>query len=575
MPGFRISNLGHRGELRNYSDDRCVASSVDIRDICIERKTLDKFLKDKVWVYEDEAFILFEGVVLNFHSLMKENHCTTYAQTAITLYRKYGINLLNMLDGEVSGAIIDLAKETAYVFTSRLGSSAVFYYANNGSIAIGSQLNYVTDCLRDNNITRNIDVDALKQFMGYGYYLDDSTPLTDVKRLYPGHYLRIALQDYSIENVRYYIADYKQDLIINEDEAIDRLHIAFREAVKKVLSKNEEYSYKTLLDISAGGDSRMIACVAKELGANNVLMDCYAQSNCKDAKTGQQIANMLQYDYVFRSLDNASSLMNIDDNIMMNNGATVYYSITGGKDMLESLDRKMFGLECTGLLGDIFDGSMVVTYSDGVIDKNYRRFRFSDVLEFGTDFTFPSKMETMFHNHVNEHYWFYTRGMIFGMTSYFIRQNFTEVATPYGDPEFLKVYLSLPWDIRVKRHLLRRWFAKYYPEFSAVEYDNTGVSLTESFTRIGRAKRLFIKIIRKLCSFIQEEKPSGMNDYTYWYNHNNVFKDVVVTYYEENKRFAAMNSEIKGLVDRLFNGAVRDKLLAVSVLSIIKQYIAT
>jgi len=327
------------------------------------------------------------------------------------------------------------------------------------------------------------------------------------------------------------------------------------------------------LDISAGGDSRMICCAANEIGARNVLMDCYAQSGSKDAKTAQHIANMLQYDFVFRSLDNASCLMHIDDNIMMNNGATVYYGITGGKDMLETLDRDVFGMECTGLLGDIYDGSMVVTYSDGTIDKNYMRFRISHTLEYDADFTFPKKMEAVFKNHVNEHFWFYTRGMIFGMTSYFIRQNFTEVATPFGDRDFLQVYLSLPWNERVNGHLLRHWLEKYYPSAAAVEYDNTGISLSESCTKWGKSKATIIRYKRKLLSYISKEKPSGMNDYTYWYNHNHVFKSVIDEYYEENIKYADIDETIKKLIERLFNGIVRDKLLAVSVLSIIKQYI--
>lgn len=61
---------------------------------------------------------------------------------------------------------------------------------------------------------------------------------------------------------------------------------------------------------------------------------------------------------------------------------------------------------------------------------------------------------------------------------------------------------------------------------------------------------------------------------TYWYNTNSLFRNYVTTYYDENVRRCEQFPDISKNIKKLYNsGSVIDKLIAVSVLSIIKNYI--
>ena len=362
---------------------------------------------------------------------------------------------------------------------------------------------------------------------------------------------------------------------ISVDDAIENLNTSFKNGLNKIFEKNKEYNLKNLLDISGGLDSRMICYSAKNLKEENVLLDCYAQSGTKDNIISKQIAKELNYDYVFRSIDNAKCMLNIDENILMNNGATIYYGITGGKDMLEMMNPSIYGLEITGLLGDIYDGSMVIDRCNGEPDSDYLKFRYSTTLKYGTDFTVDLDIANKFKNYKNELYWFYTRGMIFGMTSYFIRQNFTEVATPFGDKEFLKTYLSIPWEIRVKKHVLREWLIKCYPEASKIPYGNTGISVNLSIKPYHELLRKYNRLKQKIKQKFSKE-PINMADVQYWYDNNKEFNNYINEYYIENYNlcleFPKVNQNIKTLFD---SGKVVDKLIAVSTLSIIKCFYYT
>ena len=393
MPGFRITNLHSDVPLNNFDNTRCKTDVIEFEDWKINRNTLNKFLDDKVFFEFNDHIVVLEGVIYNACHIRETLGKQSFLDAVEILVRQPTKQFIQSLDGACSGAIIYKKEKRVVVFTSVLGEKSIFFTDYQGKFIIGSQLNYITDIMRHKNIVRIPNETAISQFLAYGFYLDDSTCIEGVKRLYPGTYLEIKNGNLTVQE--YNKIEYSQIYDYPEKRLIQMLQTAFLNAMKKIVNKNAEYGYCNLINISGGADSRMIACAVKKINCPNVLLNCYGESGCDDARISEQIAHILGYPYIFRSTDNADCMMHIDENIQMNNGATIYYGITGGKAMLEMLNQESFGLEITGLLGDIFDGSMVVTYSEGKIDENYTRFRCSKVMEYGKDFIFPSLKSTL------------------------------------------------------------------------------------------------------------------------------------------------------------------------------------
>lgn len=569
MPGFRITNIHSDVPLNNFDNTRCKTDVIEFEDWKINRNTLNKFLDDKVFFEFNDHIVVLEGVIYNACHIRETLGKQSFLDAVEILVRQPTKQFIQSLDGACSGAIIYKKEKRVVVFTSVLGEKSIFFTKYQGKFIIGSQLNYITDIMCHKNIVRIPNETAISQFLAYGFYLDDSTCIEGVKRLYPGTYLEIKNGNLTVQE--YNKIEYSQIYDYPEKRLIQMLQTAFLNAMKKIVNKNAEYGYCNLINISGGADSRMIACAAKKINCPNVLLNCYGESGCDDARISEQIAHILGYPYIFRSTDNADCMMHIDENIQMNNGATIYYGITGGKAMLEMLNQESFGLEITGLLGDIFDGSMVVTYSEGKIDENYTRFRCSKVMEYGKDFIFPKSENGRFKKNENELYWFHARGMLFGMTSYFIRQNFVEVATPFGDSDFLKIYLSIPWNIRVKQKLLRKWFVQEYPFAASLKYANTGTSLKSTLNWWGWYLEKWQVLKRKLTiSFLN--RPLGMNDIRYWYNSNKQFSEYISSYYLDT--INVLEGDIKEKIERLYKSPIiSDRLLAVTVLAIYKNYV--
>ncbi len=575
MPGFFLALDMETPTLKNYDDTRCRRDALRGDGFALCRNTLDKFMDDKLLFEDADYTVCLEGVVYNKAALMHGYGKTDWRETVRALLDERGERFMEALDGPVSGAVRFARNGCWLVFTSRLGEKAVFYWQDGRRFVCGSQLDYVADALRINGVERRADETALRQFLGYGCYADESTCLCGVKRLYPGSCLRFDPASGGLTVGSYYLADWPEELEGTEEELIRALDGSFRAAMQKILDKDKEYGYTTVLDCSAGLDSRMICYAAAALGAENVLVQSYGQSGCADIRIAEKISAELGFDFVCRTLDNADCMMHIEDNMRMNSGSASYYHITGGVAMLKMLDRGRFGLECTGLLGDVGASAFYDEEYDGdKIDKNYLRFRNSHLLEYGGDFVCPDSADGRFRWQVNDRFWFYTRGCLFGMSSYFLRQNFMEAATPFGDPEFLRVYLRIPRMHRVRTQLLKKWLLRCYPAAGRYPYGESAVPLKWSSGRWARLAHYYDRLREEIGGRLHPDRPQGMNDISYWYRHNGRFRRIVGTYWEENLDACRAYPAIEALLRRMYASDVTgDKLMALSVLAMFRLYI--
>lgn len=575
MPGIRITNLNTTAELFDYQYAQLRHDHMSFKEWSIDRATLRKFEWDKLFLECDHVLVVLEGVVLNTREIMGRCGADTWKDAVLHLIREEGPEWFKTLIGPFSGAVYYKDQSKWIIFTGPLGEKPVFYWAQGDRFIAASQMQYLVDILKEKGIPRIPDEDALCRLMAYNSYIDDETCIKGVKRLYPGTYLVRKDEDISVHT--YVIYDYKQDYgqnVKSEKEYIDQLDNAFCKAFSRILDKDKEYGYKTLIDVSGGYDSRLNIYTAHRLHAKNIMTDCYAQSGCHDHIVSQKISSELGYQYIFMSLDNADCMYGVDDNVRMLSGTAGYGGITGGRDMLHMLSGLDFGLEVTGLLGDVHDGSMLTSNPDGEIDAG--AFRESKTLVEGNDFLFPAYAKERFRYHLNDHFWFYNRGMLCGMTSFLIRQNFIEPVTPFGDPTFLGAYMPIPWEMRVKGRLLRKWMADKYPAAALYTNERTGMKLKTEVLPYGPA---LIKIGKQMIKAkqrfsIKRNITYGMNDMGVWYDTNASFRKYVDRNVSEQIDGIAQYQKVSNALNKLAtSGTITDKLMIMTVHSIFRCFI--
>ena len=201
----------------------------------------------------------------------------------------------------------------------------------------------------------------------------------------------------------------------------------------------------------------------------------------------------------------------------------------------------------------------------------YPKFYFSSKLPLD-EYTYSNCLKR-FENH--ELFWYYTRGMICGMSSFPIRQNYVEPFTPYGDVEFMEAYLSIPWECRVKGKLLSKWLIKKYPQMAGIDYAATGITLRDEFNLKGKA----IKVVKLVNQEIHRHlhtmhKGYAMTPFEHWYKSNSEIRKFVKEYYQEN--IGKVKSPVlRKKVDNLFDegGTFEDKALALTVIAYHKLFL--
>lgn len=566
MPGFLVSDLEKKVELHNYAS-YCRKDEMDCSSYWMKRNTLNKYLQDKIFCQNEDYVLILEGVILNKTELCNQ-YGSELSQVLVRLYEELGDEFPRVLRGSFSGAVYDKKADRWLLYTDQIGTKPLYYYRSGKGFAAGTQLNYVTDVMKENGIARNADEHGLSCLLVYGNFMDECTGVKEVRRLLPGDYL--VIEKSGCRTGTYYQLSAGKDEKVSDEEAIERLDASFRNAVKRILKKDEEYGYKTIIDISGGVDSRMIGYVTKAVGGKNVISLSYSQSGGREIKIAQEVANRLGYNFYYKALDNGSCLYDLDDNVLMNNGSAIYLGITGGRDFLQLLNPADYGMEMTGLLGDIYDGSMVIVDGEEKPYLEYSKFRFGSVLPYD-DQTY-SNLIGRFENH--ELFWYYIRGMICGMSSFPIRQNFVEPMTPYGDVEFMEAYLSIPWEARVKRKLLSRWMLEKYPEAANIMYAATGVTIKDEFSFAGKVKKTLKFINQEIHRQLHTmHKGYQMTPFDYWIREYPAILDFMMKYYKDNieRTAGTMKAKIQRMMDP--DTPVIDKALALTVLAYYKQFL--
>ena len=564
MPGFFITNTKEIPNLKNYDDSSCDRRTMIYKDWKISWNVLNKYMDDKIFYQDNDKIIILDGVILNKKDIMKEYNNTSWLDVVLEMSESSEV-WFEKLRGSFSGAVMYKGSSEWVIFTDQCGAHLLLSAHIGNYFAIGSQLNYFSDWMKINKINRTINPNWAHDIVRYGCMRDAYSIINGVNRVYPGCYHKFNELGNEHEYI-YYRVSKDISTHMTEDEIINKLDSLFHNAIKKITNKDKEYGYRTIVDISGGLDSRMNAVVASKEDAEQIIGLTYSQRGSDDQIISDKVVSNLQIEHIFYPLDGGNCLKDIDELVFMNCGFNYYFGITGGKKILETLNKDAFGCEIWGLLGDIYEGAMI-TDTGKKLEWNYPRFRMSAMHD---DLKEPTEKHDFKDN---ELLWFYIRGMIMGMNTICIRQNFVEPITPYGDVEFMNFCFSLDEETRIKNHIYRKWMMTKYPDMAKIPYSGTGLPLTKT-----NVDELFLhlrNLFRRIYSiFAGDKKEWSMNPFDDWYNNNIELSKKIKKYYNDNIEYIKESTLKKEVIELFTQGNSIEKLMAVSIISSVKQYIA-
>ncbi|MBR0199677.1 MAG: hypothetical protein IJQ42_05880 [Oscillospiraceae bacterium] len=568
MPGFLVSDQFIDIELINRYPERCVKQDFSNDHITLKRNTLNKYMRDKAFVYTTDISFVCDGVILNLTELHNQFHTDCIEELIPILYRHYGEQFFSHFIGSFSGALFDYSKNLWLVWTNHTGEKSVFYSSNPNLFVAGSQVNYLIDAFRERGIQLSFDEQAAYQMLTFGFMEGDSTYANEIKRLRGGQYLRY--QDKKHE-VKEYFMLHKHPERFNgktENQIIEELDRVFRAASELEYAKDEEYGYEHLADLSGGLDARMNMWVAHTIKPKHIQFITYCKANYLDELIAKQLAAYWNDEILVKPLDDVTYLYEIDEIVFMNAGLSLYTGITGGKRMLEHINFDVYGIEHTGQVNGAIIGSYYSAIGNG--QYSYPTGMYSEKLK--------DRLSATNHGEFDDHelYLLYTRGFRGILNTQLIRSNYTEAFTTTIHPEVLQLCMDVPMEQRVDHKLYKKWILSKYPDAARYKWEKTGALITEGKT-IGFVRKVVRRGPAKLKRMLGKTEfiNTGMNPIDYWIAHNQdvrKFLDAYETTHVELLRKRASSVFLTDLMSLYENGNASEKAMVLTVLAAVKLY---
>lgn len=573
MPGFLVTNKNTDILLRDRYPERCVYDRIQItnnRGVAI-RQTLNKFLQDKAFEETERFLIIAEGYLLNKTSLFKEYNVTSIVCLFESMFCIKGEKFFEEFRGCFSGAIYDKQENKWIIFTNQIGDNPIFYVYESGLFAAGSQVQYLLDYCREQNMDITINEDCAYQMLTYGYVPSDDTFAKQITRLKGGNYIVVENGEINVKTYHRFEIHPERYSDKSESEIVELIDDTFRKAVQMEWEKDTEYGYRHLADLSGGLDSRMNMWVAHEMQDRHVLVLTYSKEGELDETIAKQIAGHWKDELLFKPLDDFSFMMDIDDNTFLLGGLSLYSGITGGKRLLEGLNLSDYGIEHTGMVGDICLGSFYHTKEE--LLKKTPTGRYSEKLAE----KLPDRIKeykNLFSDY--EIYLMYARGFHGACNSHLIRRNYTEVGSPFLNIDFMQLCYDIPVEMRMHHNLYKKWIISEYPQAAMYKWEKIGGKITDSELKL-KFNSLVQRGPRKVLRMMgfNPKKGYGMNPLDYWYSQRQDVKE-----YLDNYELIGLD-RCKGVVsdvllkdaDWLYkNGNVMEKTMTLTVLSAICLY---
>lgn len=535
----------------------CLGEVRQMGECCQYSHLLNKFPDDQVFLERDGKICFLNGYIYN--------KMADWPETLLKALCEDAEGTLKRLRGGFCGYLYDQKTKELLVYTDQAAVKPVYYYVNGERWMVSDRVDDMVEVLKHNRLDCDFQPLAAQYMLTYGYMIDDTTFVRQIHRLLPGKYLRV--RGGQASTARYhFIQNVPRDM--SEEEAVERIDAAFREAVRREFEKDREYGYRHLVDLSGGLDSRMVSWVAHDLGYTDQLNITYCRDGYRDEKIARQIALHLGHEYLFKPLDDGKWMYDIDEMTSQNNGAALYMGITGGRRLLETINMEPFGIEHTGMIGDAILGTL---YRDKKLSCGKPAFgqnAYSAKLCYQFDETILKEYPCQ------EMFGIYTRGMLGASSSYLIRQQYIETASPFMDVDFLDVAFSLPFDYRNHHHIYLRWLREKYPQAAEFGWEKWGgVKPKKSHIPLRRIRTAQRILWQGFCTAVHMANRENMNPMDYWYDRDAGIQKYFVDYVEDTIDHPALGEALRKDIRLLFaEGSVEEKSLAITVLAMVKKY---
>jgi asparagine synthase (glutamine-hydrolysing) len=208
---------------------------------------------------QGDIIVAIDGEIYNRRELAAELGMNREPRTADDAefvrhaFGLWGPQVFARLNGVFALAVWDVRSSRLWLARDRFGTKPIYYGATGREFAFGSELKAL---LASGGIARRMSVQALAEYMWYGFSLGDESFFDGVYQVPPGHYLYYAEGVATI--APYWNPEVLTPIEVSDRQAVDDVRTLLDEAVMRPIRENVLAGVL----LSGGVDSSTIAAVA-------------------------------------------------------------------------------------------------------------------------------------------------------------------------------------------------------------------------------------------------------------------------------------------------------------------------
>ncbi len=211
--------------------------------------------------------IVFNGEIYNFKELRAElasrHRFRTSCDTEVILraWEQYGEACVERLRGMFAFAIWDQRRQVLFAARDRIGIKPFYYYLDRGQFAFASELKSLLELPQ---IPREVETEALPDYLDHGYVIAPNTLLRGIRKLPPAHTITVSRSGAEIR--RYWDMPLDGPVPMSEESALEQLGSLIEETVRMHLVSDVPLG----AFLSGGVDSSAVVALMSRVGVKRI-----------------------------------------------------------------------------------------------------------------------------------------------------------------------------------------------------------------------------------------------------------------------------------------------------------------